>query len=51
VWLLVHLAQLYCGEGDVAYMMFSQERDLGGVDICATQLRAHGLLQRLAAWR
>jgi hypothetical protein len=48
--LLVSLAQLYCGEGEVAYMVFSQERDLGCVGIGATQLRAHSLLQRLAAW-
>jgi hypothetical protein len=34
----------------VAYMMFSQERDLKCVDISATQLRVHGLLKRLVAW-
>jgi hypothetical protein len=34
----------------VPYMTFSQERDLGRVDIGATQLRVHGLLQRLIAW-
>jgi hypothetical protein len=34
----------------VAYMVLSQERDLGCVDIGATQLRVHGLLQRLVAW-
>jgi hypothetical protein len=29
----------------VDYMVFSQERDLGCVDIGATQLSVHGLLQ------
>jgi hypothetical protein len=43
--LLVRLAQLYCGESEVACMVFSQERDPGCVDIGATQLRAHRLLQ------
>jgi hypothetical protein len=39
----------YCGEGEVAYMVFSQKRDLRCVDIGATKLRVHGLLQRLVA--
>jgi hypothetical protein len=35
----------------VAYMVFSQERDLVCVDISAIQLRVHGLLQQLVAWQ
>jgi hypothetical protein len=31
----------------VAYMVFSQERDLGCLDIGAIQLRVHGSLQQL----
>jgi hypothetical protein len=36
---------MYCRDGEVAYTVLSQERDLGCVDIGATQWRVHGLLQ------
>jgi hypothetical protein len=52
-WLCVvvgTLSSVVLQRGEVAYMVFSQERDLGCVDIGATQLRVHGLLQRLIAW-